>query len=109
VMMTDKVSPSADSDANITMSLRTESNCSVCGTALCPRLVLINLATGRTEIMYCLHCLGKRENVQADQLLAKIRAYIFSRQCFLKEWIKYKDISFCADPKNCLPHNRSEE
>lgn len=87
------------------LSLQADSHCSVCAAEICMRQQLINLAIGHTGAMYCLPCLGKRENVRAEHLLAKIKNYILSRQCFQKEWVKYKDISSCPDPVNCLPHN----
>ncbi len=96
---------SINPDANIELPLQADVRCSDCAKELCMRQQLINLAVGRADIMYCLSCLGKRENVQAEQLLAKIKHYILSRQCFQKEWIKYKDLSSCSDPENCLPHN----
>ena len=56
--------------------------------------------------MYCLACLGKRDNVNPEQLLAKMRKYIYSRECFQKEWLKYKDA--CPNQENCLSHKAAE-
>jgi hypothetical protein len=107
--MTDSITHSISDDAGINLSLAADKHCSACAIELCMRQKLINLASGRIETMYCLSCLGKRENVQDSYLLAKIKSYILARQCFEKEWIKYKDPSFCRDSKNCLPHKCSDE
>jgi TusA-related sulfurtransferase len=64
-------------------------DCNACLAKLCLREKLINLALGRTKIMYCLYCLAKQENTPPERLLAKIKSYILSRKCFQKEWIKY--------------------
>ena len=95
----------SDSNADLPLSLEASISCHSCAKELCVREKVINMAMGRVEVMYCLACLGKREDVQPEQLLAKIKNYILSRQCFQKEWVKYKDLSFCPDPKHCLPHN----
>ena len=94
-----------EDDADLSLEAESVSYCHNCAKELCVRQKLINMATGRTETMYCLVCLGKRENMQPEPLLDKIRKYILSRQCFQKEWIKYKEPSTCRDPENCLPHN----
>jgi hypothetical protein len=77
--------------------------CSVCGQNLCIREITINLALGNTEIMYCLKCLGTKEKKNPEEILAKIKKYIMARECFHKEWIKYKNISDCPKPESCFP------
>lgn len=77
--------------------------CSQCKQALCLRKKTINMALGNTETMYCLNCLGEKEKIKAQEILAKTKKYIMSRQCFKKEWVKYKDISYCPDQTNCFP------
>ncbi len=79
-------------------------SCADCGESLCLREKTINLALGNTEIMYCLKCLGAKENKNPEEILAKIKKYIMARECFEKEWIKYKDISYCPKPDSCFPH-----
>ncbi len=78
--------------------------CADCGEKLCLREKTINLALGNTEIMYCLNCLGARENKNPEEILAKIKKYIMTRECFYKEWIKYKDISYCPKSERCFPN-----
>lgn len=78
-------------------------NCVNCSEKLCLRQKTINLAVGNTDIMYCLNCLAKKENKPAEEILAKIKKYILARECFRKEWIKYKDVSFCPKPDTCFP------
>jgi hypothetical protein len=77
--------------------------CSSCSHRLCLRQKVINLALGNTEIMYCLDCLGEKENNPPERLLAKIKDYTKARECFHKEWIKYKDVSYCPEPESCFP------
>jgi hypothetical protein len=77
--------------------------CSVCGENLCLREKTINLSLGNTDIMYCLKCLGTKENKNPEEILAKIKKYIMARECFYKEWIKYKDVSYCPKPESCFP------
>ena len=78
-------------------------NCHNCGEKLCLRENTVNLSMGNTDIMYCLKCLGKKEKVPAEQILAKIKKYILARECFYKEWIKYKNISQCPKTETCFP------
>lgn len=77
--------------------------CSVCKENLCLREKTINLSLGNTEIMYCLKCLGAKENKNSAEILTKIKKYIMSRECFYKEWIKYENISDCPKPESCFP------
>ena len=98
----DGISP--DSNPDLSPQMDGISHCSTCAIQMCSREKVINLAMGRIEVMCCLFCLGKRENVSAELLLAKIKHYILSRQCFQKEWIKYKDVSVCSHPEDCLSH-----
>jgi len=80
----------SDSNPDLPLLIKAFFSCESCAKKLCMRQKLINLAMGRIEVMYCLSCLGKRENVQAEHLLAKIKTYILSRQsgcfCFLPKY-----------------------
>src|SRR5215470_5021448 len=78
-------------------------SCCLCGKALCLRKQVINLALGNVEEMKCLACLGKEGGKAPDQVLADIKEYVHSRDCFLKEWRKYVDVSYCPDPDHCFP------
>jgi len=100
------VSPADDSlnDAINTSCLKEDLiACSVCGENLCLREKTINLSLGNTEIMYCLNCLGAKENKNPEEILAKIKKYIMARECFYKEWIKYRDVSYCPKSESCFP------
>ncbi len=77
--------------------------CFVCKRNLCLREQMINLSLGNLEIMYCLKCLGAKENKNPEEILAKIKKYIMARECFYKEWIKYTDISLCPKSESCFP------
>ena len=93
-----------NTDANISDFAQKQLFCRRCTVELCSREKIINLAAGQIEIMYCLVCLGKRDGVPAKQFLGKMRKYILARQCFQKEWLKYKDQSICINRQNCLAH-----
>jgi hypothetical protein len=95
---------SVPDDLNTSLSRELPFDCVDCGEFLCLREKTINLALNNTEIMYCLKCLGLRENKNPEELLAKIKKYIMARDCFKKEWIKYKDISFCPKQLTCFPN-----
>ncbi len=79
-------------------------DCSDCSEKLCLRERTINLAIGNTDMMYCLKCLSKRENKEAEEILVRIKKYVFARECFRKEWIKYKNISYCPKAGTCFPN-----
>lgn len=79
------------------------SGCSICAERLCLRQKTINLALGYTEMMYCLNCLEDKEGSTANEILAKTKKYVLARECFAKEWVKYKNISYCPKPNECFP------
>lgn len=78
---------------------------SKCKQILCVRQEVINLALGYTDEMMCVHCLARNleENKEALELLIAMKDYIASRQCFAKEWQKYKDEKQCPSPETCYP------
>lgn len=78
-------------------------NCHRCGAALCLRKQVVNLALGNTDELSCLVCLGQDSQRPAVDVLENIMGYINSRECFSKEWVKYKDKTYCPDPVNCYP------
>ena len=39
----------------------------------------------------------------AAEMLDDLRIYIYSRECFKSQWVKYLDESYCPSPKECYP------
>lgn len=60
------------------------------------------MALGNSEIMYCLGCIAGMNNQEPKQVLVTTKEYIASRQCFAKEWHKYKSQSDCPEPNTCF-------
>ncbi len=77
--------------------------CATCAARLCLRKQVINLSLGNVDSMYCLDCLAKSSIRQPEEVLVSIKTYILSRECFKKEWVKYKDVRFCPSPDTCFP------
>ena len=77
--------------------------CIKCGASLCLRKQVINLALGNEEDMRCLKCLAKECSAQPEKILANARGYIQARDCFRKEWKRYRSVDDCPDPKGCIP------
>jgi hypothetical protein len=78
--------------------------CSSCRAPLCLRKQVVNLALGNTDEMFCLVCLGAESSRSPQEVVANLTGYIMSRECFRKEWVRYKDVSYCPDPMNCCPN-----
>jgi hypothetical protein len=89
--------------AGATLLPELPSNCSHCGKAICLRQQVINLALGYTEDLKCLICLASEHDQTPESLLASTRDYVMRRDCFSKEWIKYKTRDFCPDKLGCFP------
>ncbi len=77
--------------------------CATCAARLCLRKQVVNLALGNIDEMYCLECLAKSSIRQPEDVLISMKTYILSRECFKKEWSKYKDVSSCPAPDSCFP------
>lgn len=77
--------------------------CFDCGTVLCLRKQVINLALGNTEKMWCLWCLAGHNRQQPEDVLARMKHYLKGRECFASQWNKYRTINYCPDPNGCLP------
>ena len=77
--------------------------CTHCGNPLCLRKQVVNLALGNTEEMYCLKCLAAQAKTTERAVLENSAGYIRGRDCFRKEWKRYVDLSYCPDPKGCIP------
>jgi hypothetical protein len=79
--------------------------CMKCGKPLCLRKQVVNLALGNADEMYCLVCLAELgETAQSEPLaiLLKVKPYILNRDCFQKEWVKYKNSEYCPDKTGCF-------
>jgi hypothetical protein len=61
------------------------------------------MALGNTDKIYCLPCLALRLDSKSEIILESMKDYINSRECFNKEWTKYKEESDCPEPKSCFP------
>lgn len=48
----------------------------------------MNLALGYEETLLCAPCLAQQEGVALAQLLPRLKAYIYSRDCFKTPWFK---------------------
>ncbi len=86
--------------------------CSRCGAALCIRKQVINLALGNVDALFCLVCLAQNEQETPENLVSGMVGYIMGRDCFRKEWVRYKDIGDCPAPTTCIPQtcfNKSDE
>jgi len=79
------------------------SNCASCGKMLCLRQQVINLALGYTEELRCLICLAREHDQTPEALLSTTKDYVMRRDCFAKEWIKYKTRDYCPDKIGCIP------
>jgi hypothetical protein len=77
--------------------------CALCGKSLCLRQQVINLVLGNTEELRCLVCLASEHEQTPEQLLSTTKEYVMRRDCFRKEWIKYKTREFCPDKIGCFP------
>ena len=79
------------------------SACTDCGAPLCLRKQVLNLALGNVEKMWCLNCLAAENKKTPTDVLTGVKSYVLSRECFSKEWKKYKTVEYCPDPDGCLP------
>jgi len=79
------------------------SKCASCGKLICLRQQVINLALGYTEELRCLICLAGEHDQTTAALLSTTKDYVMRRECFAKEWIKYKTRDFCPDKIGCIP------
>lgn len=77
--------------------------CGRCGAALCIRKQVINLAMGNVDVLYCLNCLAEIEQETPEKLVSGLVGYIMGRDCFRKEWVRYKTIQDCPTPDACIP------
>ena len=78
-------------------------NCAQCRKPICLRQQVLNLALGAEEGLLCLNCLAQDNLSTPSALLLNLSGYVQQRECFLKEWSRYKDRSFCPAPNTCLP------
>lgn len=79
------------------------STCKRCSIRLCLRQQVLNLALGFTEAMQCLNCLAQTNGKDAAEMLDDLKIYIYSRECFKSQWVKYLDETYCPSPKECYP------
>lgn len=77
--------------------------CNQCKGAICMRQQVVNLALGKVEEMLCLRCLHVETECEPASTLERMIPYIQSRDCFLKPWNRYKDVSYCPDRDSCCP------
>ncbi|MBX9939089.1 MAG: hypothetical protein K2Y32_07545 [Candidatus Obscuribacterales bacterium] len=77
--------------------------CAECGALICLRQQVLNLALGEDETLLCLPCLAQDNESSSEELLVRLAQYIQGRDCFLKEWSRYCDRSYCPNPDGCLP------
>src|SRR5262249_13704956 len=89
--------------AGATLLLELPLECSSCHKPLCLRQQVMNLTLGYTEELRCLICLAKEHEQTPESLLASTTQYVMRRDCFRKEWIKYKTREFCPDKIGCFP------
>jgi hypothetical protein len=80
-----------------------ETTCALCAAALCLREQVLNLALSQTNRLLCLLCLAKDNDKPAEEVLEELKAYILTRECFAKEWVKYLDQGFCPKQSTCYP------
>lgn len=77
--------------------------CTKCSRALCLRQKVMNLTVGNVEEMFCLECLGAESDRKAEDVLGTLKGYALNRECFAKEWRRYKSLSDCPDIAGCYP------
>lgn len=77
--------------------------CSRCKRALCLRKQVMNLTVGNTDEMFCLECLGEESDKKAVEVLLTLKGYALNRECFLKQWQRYKTVADCPDRDGCFP------
>jgi hypothetical protein len=82
-----------------------EARCCRCQKSLCLRQQVLNLALGADTGLLCLGCLASDNGKDRAQLLSELKPYVVSRECFAKEWSKYKSEEDCPDREGCLPKN----
>lgn len=90
-----------DAEQQTSVTASAQCTCVDCGAALCIRQRTVSLALGHDESMYCLVCLGKQSDTSGENVLANIKEYVLSRQCFRKEWFKYTERASCPQPETC--------
>lgn len=78
-------------------------DCFKCRAPLCLRQQVLNLALGEEEDFLCLRCLAQENGQTREVLLERTAAYVLSRDCFKKPWLKYESVEFCPDREGCLP------
>lgn len=94
---------SNDATADVELIAELPCQCASCGKPICLRQQVINLALGYTEELKCLICLAREHEQTPEALLSTTKDYVMRRDCFAKEWIKYKTRAFCPDKIGCIP------
>jgi len=79
-------------------------DCSNCKRPLCLRQQVMNLTVGNTDEMFCLECLGKESDRKSVEVLLTLKGYALGRECFAKEWRRYKGVEDCPDRQGCFPN-----
>ncbi len=69
-------------------------HCARCDAAYCERVNIMNLVLDYTEDGYCLSCLATEHEMDEPGLVAHLKTYIDSRECFLTPWSGF-------DPSPC--------
>ena len=78
-------------------------SCSRCSSDLCLRQQVLNLALDEEENLLCLRCLAQDNGQSREETLERLAAYVATRECFLKSWVKYENDAACPDRQGCLP------
>ncbi len=77
--------------------------CCRCRAALCLRKQVLNLVLGKTEAMVCLSCLSLETGRSESEILRDCASYVLARECFARQWNRYKSVEYCPDRQGCLP------
>ena len=68
--------------------LDVEEGCSHCGSTLCQREIVFNLALGYEDAYSCIFCLAKEKKQPVQELFNYLLRYIQTRPCYMIMWEK---------------------
>jgi hypothetical protein len=91
------------SDAAIKLIEGLPGVCFRCNAPLCVRKQVLNLALGNTDNLLCLKCLALDCGNSQEDVLTGTGEYVQTRECFRKEWVRYRGVGDCPDRAGCIP------
>jgi hypothetical protein len=68
--------------------------CLACSAPVCERVMIMNLALGYEDDIFCLTCLAQDIGASSADIAEQARDYVMARDCFRSPWSKF-DASAC--------------